>query len=873
MMHVCVDLSMFIRGMLTGSLMAVAVALPGHAAQVTINGPVGSGEFGKTVTVLPNGNFVVADPGFGLPGPISNVGAVYLYRSNGVLISRLNGSVANSAVGSGAVTILANGNFVVVSPNWDTPSTNNVGAVTWVDGNIGLNGAVSTTNSLVGTLVSDQIGSNGVTALPNGHYVVLSANWDNGAAANAGAATWGNGTTGIQGEVTSTNSMVGTNSGDSVGAANNAITVLSNGNVVLSVLAWDNGTANAAGAVTWINGTTGRTGPISAANSLVGTSSGDEVGKVTALSNGNYVVCSPGWDNGTATVAGAVTWGSGDSGIAGPVSTLNSLVGTQTQDLVCESGIIALSNGNYVVRSAFWANGPIAHSGAATWGNGVTGTVGAVSSSNSLVGATAGDLIGKSGIALSNGNYVVGSASWVNGVTPDAGAMAWGNGSVGSSGLVSATNALVGTTTGDRVGACPTVALSSGNYVVCSREWNNGVANSGVGAVTWGNGNTGSSGLVSTSNSLVGSTAGDLVGTNIIALSNGNYVVGSPQWDDGSTGNVGAVTWGNGASGVSGPVSSGNSLIGTQSIDMVGNGLSALRNGNYVVTSPSWDNGSAINAGAATWADGSTGLVGPVTIANSLFGTTIDSKVGAFGALALSNGNYLVASPEWDNGALLNAGAATWGNGNLGVTGPVSAGNSLVGTLGGDNVPQFSFALIAPDNGSYIMFNRFWDNGASADAGAISLGLPNGSTVGAITTDNSVLGAVANQANSQSFDYDDDRNQLVVGQPLSNRTVQDSPDPSIDNQLTTLTATVTSSTAPSAGRVRFIASSGESCVDTAPTVTGAGSADFSCTILFVSNGVRTIYAEYSGSLSHAFNGSGLETHTANTVLLFGNGFE
>jgi hypothetical protein len=47
-----------------------------------------------------------------------------------------------------------------------------------------------------------------------------------------------------------------------------------------------------------------------------------------------------------------------------------------------------------------------------------------------------------------------------------------------------------------------------------------------AGAATWGNGMTGITGTVSSSNSLVGSTAGDRVSRSVAPLSNGNYVVG-----------------------------------------------------------------------------------------------------------------------------------------------------------------------------------------------------------------------------------------------------------------------------------------------------------------------------------------------------------
>lgn len=59
------------------------------------------------------------------------------------------------------------------------------------------------------------------------------------------------------------------------------ITVLSNGNYVVSTYQW----SNYAGAATWGNGTAGVTGTVSSGNSLVGSSAYDYVGlKITALS-------------------------------------------------------------------------------------------------------------------------------------------------------------------------------------------------------------------------------------------------------------------------------------------------------------------------------------------------------------------------------------------------------------------------------------------------------------------------------------------------------------------------------------------------------------------------------------------------------------
>jgi hypothetical protein len=213
-----------------------------------------------------------------------------------------------------------------------------------------------------------------------------------------------------------------------------------------------------------------------------------------------------------------------------------------------------------------------------------------------------------------------------------------------------------------------------------------------VGAATWGDGTTGITGTVSVANSLIGSIAFDAVGSSgIIALTNGNYVVSSPNWsrlDGGTLLDVGAATWGNGTTGITGTVSVVNSLIGSTAGDNVGRGrATALSNGNYVVSSFSWnrvDGGAETNVGAATWGDGTTGITGTVSIANSLIGSTASDRVGSEGVIALANGNYVVNSPNWDRidgGALANCGAVTYGSGTSGITGTVSQKNSVIGGI------------------------------------------------------------------------------------------------------------------------------------------------------------------------------------------------
>jgi len=52
---------------------------PVYASQIDIAGPPGSGAFGMSVAVLPNGNIVVTDPAFTM-GEAPSVGAMPISR-------------------------------------------------------------------------------------------------------------------------------------------------------------------------------------------------------------------------------------------------------------------------------------------------------------------------------------------------------------------------------------------------------------------------------------------------------------------------------------------------------------------------------------------------------------------------------------------------------------------------------------------------------------------------------------------------------------------------------------------------------------------------------------------------------------------------
>ena len=830
----------------------LALALGGTAAvaedQVVITGPTGSSAFGTLVTNLPNGQIVVTDPSFSNNVAGARYGAVYLY-TNLTLLSTITGCDTNDQIGSGGITVLANGNFLIHSPYWST----NRGAVTWVnatngalaDGSVG--GVVAATNSLVGELAADPdnfqwgdlvgyrssdywslILEKSVTALPNGNYVVLSSLWYD----KAGAVTWCDGTKGVTGVVSTANSLVsdyenwsqekigddgivvlnsadgnyvvvsrsglgnrgaatwcsGTNafpigvvSSDnslvaegSADGLNMAVTALANGHYVVARPYWQSSSSSFAGAVTWGDGTKGVTGVVSVDNSLVGSTMYDYIGcanadvaGIVALPNGHYLVPSYHWDNDGVTYAGAVTWGDGTKGVTGVVSLANSLVGSTANDQVGSSGsLYVLTNGNYVVASKNWDSGSAVDAGAATWGSGTQGVTGVISADNSLVGSAASDQVGLGGIrALANGNYVVVSHYWDNGAVDKAGAATWGDGTLGVTGVVSAANSLVGSTASDQVGLSGVCALTNGNYVVASKNWDNGAVVA-AGAATWCNGTTGRFGVVSAANSLVGNT-NDTVGGSVYALANGNYVVASTTWRSGTKANTGAATWGDGTCGVTGVVSAANSLVGSTASDSVGSIVRVLANGNYVVANKNWDNGSVTNAGAATWGDGTKGVTGVVSAANSLVGSRLSDNVGE-SVYALSNGNYVVASTLWDNGVVTNAGALTWGDGTQGVAGAVSVNNSLVG---GTKDDFNACVLTAQPDGNYVVTCQKWDNTSVGftDSGAVTPGPGQTGVKGLLSSWNSVLGAENGQGATFVVAYDAVNTRVLVGEPKANR--------------------------------------------------------------------------------------------------------
>ena len=491
------------------------------------------------VTVLPSGDFLVRSPDWQ-----SKRGAVTYCRQttgcNGPVspLNSLTGADVNTYLGSGEPIILANGSYVISAVNTNGYAR---GVVTLGSGTAPTVGQVSAENSLIGERVNDRIGEGFVKALANGGYVVESPDWND----TRGAVTFCNGVTGCKGFVSASNSLVGQQTGDRVGKSpvylESAVKEIGHGNYVVISASWQNGELRDVGAVTWLSPATGLNGVVNIGNSLVGAEANTKLGQVTVLANGNYVVRGPAGNKAGITFGNAATgvfgvvseansivgsgtnndfyfasvtpltngnyvinapnyvvgpslgstvmWCSGTSGCTGRMTEANSLVEVGTYSLI--NPVVPLTNGNYVVRSTR----------SATFGNGSTGVTGRVSPDNSLISPNSVGQ-GMEIVALPNGNYYVLNADWDPAAAPGAGsrgAVTLGDGRNGTVGTMSETNSLVGERSGDVGGEYFSRVLPSGDLLLLNPRWRNH-----RGSVTRLSGTTPPTGVISPATSAVG---------------------------------------------------------------------------------------------------------------------------------------------------------------------------------------------------------------------------------------------------------------------------------------------------------------------------------------------------------------------------------
>ena len=472
----------------------------------------GRSELGRWFASLPNGNVVVVDPLFSSAG-LSNLGSITLYRADGTPIQRIEGQRTGDALGSGGITVLANGHFVVSSPDWSEFMGPRAGAVTWGHAERGIPGTwVSQANSIVGDSAGDEVGDAGVVALPNGHYLVRSRDWDSPTLTDAGAITWARSDGSTKGAVTAANSIIGGKRDDFLHAE---ARTFPNGDAVLMLPSWDNGAIVDAGALVWLRGDAPQSGVVSAANALVGAAASDfKDARVTAVPNGHYALTVPFWDAPGAADAGAVLVVGANLRRTGPLHSGIAFTGANANDLLglgighpTHRNIVALGNGDLAVISPNFRF----NSGAVHRIPNSTAVAGVAGLDNAVTGVSAEESVGSGGVVpLANGGLVV--------LSPMARSRPAGHRRAGAVTIappgfgrivLSATNSTFGRAADDQWGSGGAIELTDGRVLAGSLF----VADSGVpaaGAISLLG--AGSSGAIDPATSWFGSTSGSLFG-------------------------------------------------------------------------------------------------------------------------------------------------------------------------------------------------------------------------------------------------------------------------------------------------------------------------------------------------------------------------
>lgn len=604
---------------------------------------------GKTVIVISSWN--------------ENRGAVVIHSNEKPLSGVI--SASNAFVGKYPGDKLGARGFQVVGQKVIVMSTSyheNRGSVSILDLHAAV-GEINPSNSLIGERPNDQVGTFFCLLKNQTQVAIGSSYWNE----DRGAATLIELDNPTVGYITADNSLIGTNPSDRVSAS--GLFALENGNYVVASSQYN----QRRGAATHIQSNKPITGIITPQNSLVGQEVDDLVGyQIQTLPNGHFLTVSPNWNHNR----GAVTWADGEKGIAGLITSTNSLIGSVSGTIV-GTKVEVLKNSDYAVFSA----NPATTTMNITWGDGSKASTGNPTSENSLTGISNMWHQYLKLTHLTNGNAVLCNFDWNN----YRGAVTFIKAGEYPTGPISAENSFVGENEYERVGSGGVVALTNGNYAFSSPDWS-----SRKGAVTWGNGQTGSTGIISSQNSLVGISTHPLT-PSIYALSNGNYVVHTSsllQFQNGK------VVWGDGTKGTFGEVGESNSLTG-DSLRIVS--ISPLKNGHYAVAASHYIK----DFSTVTWMNGNQLATGNISAENSLVSNEYELGFSTqyFPIIHLNNDDFLIHSSFYND----YKGSVTWVDGKKGIKGPINETNSILGSSkseGPSMRPVYNYPL------KYLMVGR-----------------------------------------------------------------------------------------------------------------------------------------------------------------------
>ena len=309
----------------------------------------------------------------------------------------------------------------------------------------------------------------------------------------------------------------------------------------------------------------------------------------------------------------------------------------------------------------------------------------------------AGDEFGQLVVILSNGNIVVSD--------PNDSSVAANNGAVHLYNPVTQMliASIYGDDANDQFGLGSITALANGNFVLATPVDNLPGA-AGAGTVRLINGVSGAQ----IGSTIAGDDPADGMGFIVTALANDNFVIAAPLDDLPGLADAGSVRLVNGTTGLEIP---GGLITGDDMSDSLGSGgITALSNDNFVIASPDDTVSGVLLAGSVRLVDGTVGT----QLGTAIAGDNPGDSIGISGAIALPNGNYVIGTPSDDEGAV-NNGSVRLVDGILGT----QIGMEIVGD-GGDDGFGFVTALA---NSNYVLGAPFDDvaPGPVVNAGSVRL--------------------------------------------------------------------------------------------------------------------------------------------------------
>ncbi len=633
----------------------------------TVRGATAGDLFGQVIIKLQGNRFAVLATGAATgSGAISQGGAVYVYDYSGEELFRIEGDTTGDKLGEKGFIELTNGNFVITTPFDDVAAITNAGSVQLRNGTTG-----QLISMVAGDVAQDKMGSgawNGVgnvQQLATG-FVLISSSLDNifGGAATVGSLKFMDPDTGV---VIST--INGQTANDQLGSF--GIQILPSGTIVVRSSSYTIGGFANYGRYTFVNPSTGIE-----ITTINGEADGILLGyyPLVQLTNGNLVAYT------------------GFSGPRGLIKLINgttfaeiaTVKGLRINAYFSEQGVMALSNGNFVVLSE--ADELVAFNrGRAALIDGATGAV----INNYGADVFGGDNI--EGFSLDNGNYVVVFPAYGG---ADEGRMTIHNGTTGA-----ILGTLNGAVTDDLISLFYKVTLANSHFIISFNYQDPGGIVDG-GCIYYYNGNNGA--LL---NSICGDEINERLGLGVNSKSSDQNIFISSMSEKVAGIVLGSVRIFNGTTGTI-----IQTFYGVNAGDYGQIGLLASDVGTMLIAAPSYDSPGVADGGRAMVVNTSTGAI----LADH-YGAVASDQIGSGGAPVLSaSGHFVLLSPAADRAGMVNSGSVMFLNK---TTGAVEA--EVLGTTADDQLGLIgiqTFQILS--NGDYLFRASNSDLNGVSNSGA-----------------------------------------------------------------------------------------------------------------------------------------------------------